>query len=256
MTDLTFYSIKYFFTLIAVSLMSVSISQASLMLRITDTPQAGSPTIVTATDQIAGGVGNVAPDNSSIPGLLSASFGTPNFFLTASLGTSKPYPPNSEILADLFLRQLSISSTNGGTLTIEISDNDFTLNGIGNEGFFTADIAGTLGADPLNSVEVDYFYNTSNIPFDTDGATMVGSSAISGGLGFDESFGRVAVSGIDQPFSITQVIKIHMQPNYQILSFDSDLRVVPEPSTALLAGLALFILVIVVSRRRSAIQVW
>ncbi|SET20427.1 PEP-CTERM protein-sorting domain-containing protein [Nitrosomonas marina] len=254
MTSHKTYLIKYFKTLTAITLMSVSVSQASLMLRISDTPLTGSPTVVTATDQIAGGGGNVAPDNSSIPGLLSTSFGTPNFFLTASLGTSKPYPPNSDILADLFLRQLSISSTNGGTLTIEISDNDFTLNGIGNEGFFTADIAGTLGANPLNSVEVDYFYNTSNIPFDTDGATMAGSSAISGSLGFNESFGRVAVSGIDQPFSITQVIKIHMQPNYQILSFDSDLRVVPEPDTALLTGLALFILLLVVSGRRSVKQ--
>ncbi len=230
-------------TFIIFLLVCINSSHASLMLRITDTPLNGAPTVVTATDQLIGTGTGVAPDNSpGILGLLSASFSTPNFFLTTSMGASKPYPPNSEVMAGLFLRQLAISSINGGSLTIEISDNDFSLDGLGGNGFITGGFLGSLGANPLNSIEIDYYYNTSNTLFDTVGASMISSEKISGGFGFNEGFGRIAVNDVNQPFSVTQVVKVNLQPNYQILSFESGLNVVPEPGILMLIGSGLMML--------------
>ncbi|SER77214.1 PEP-CTERM protein-sorting domain-containing protein [Nitrosomonas sp. Nm51] len=226
--------------------MGVKVSYATLMVRITDTPLTGPPTVITVTDQDAIGGTDAAPDNSGIPGLLTASFSTPNFFLSRTLGTSKPYPPNSNVLADLYIQQLAVSSVNGGTLTIEITDNDFVLDG-DPFGYLTAGIAGRLGANPLNTLMADYYYNTSNQLFDTAGATAVSSSVFSGGYGFGQGLGRVEVSGINQPFSVTQVITIQLEPNYQIMSFDSALRVVPEPGILFLMGLG----IIAVLRSRS-----
>ncbi len=222
-----------------IAFLSISASYATLMLRITDTSIAGAPIVVTATDQLATGGANTAPDNSaSILGLLSTSFSTPNFFLTASSGVSKPLPPNTNKQANLFMRELAVSSVNGGTLTIEISDNDFTLDGDPN-GIFSAGIAGRLGTNPLNTVEANYYYNTSNINFDTAGATIINSDFFSGGGGFDGNYGPVAITSVDQPFSITQVLTIHLEPNFQIMSFESRLHAVPEPDTLFLVGLGL-----------------
>ncbi|GJL75155.1 PEP-CTERM sorting domain-containing protein [Nitrosomonas sp.] len=226
-----------------IAFLSINASHATLMLRITDTSVAGAPIVVTATDQIATGGANTAPDNSAgILGLLSTSFSTPNFFLTASSGVSKPLPPNTNKQASLFLRELAVSSANGGTLTIEISDNDFTLDGDPN-GIFSAGITGRLGTNPLNTVEANYYYNTSNINFDTAGATIINSDFFSGSGGFDGNYRPVAITGTDQPFSITQVLTIHLEPNFQIMSFESRLHAVPEPGTLFLVGLGLCALV-------------
>ncbi|SFK42798.1 PEP-CTERM protein-sorting domain-containing protein [Nitrosomonas aestuarii] len=241
---------KSFITFLFISVLGINASQATLMLRITDTPLTGAPTVITATDQITTGGASTTPDNSpGILGLLSTSFSTPNFFLTASSGVSKPLPPNTNTQADLFLRELAVSSANGGTLTIEISDNDFMLDGLGVNGFLSAGIEGRLGTNPLNTVEVNYFYNTSNLNFDTVGATTLGNGIFSGGYGFNGSYGRIAVNDINQPFSITQIIKIHLEPNFQIMSFESGLQAVPEPDTLFLVGLGLSALIFAARRR-------
>lgn len=242
-------SAKIFITLPLIALLGISTSQAALMLKITDTPMTGAPTVLTATDQVVSGGVNTTPDiNAGILGLLGASFSTPNFFLTTSSGSSKPLAPNSNTHGNLFLRELAISSANGGLLTIELSDNDFMLDGLGFNGFLNASIAGRLGTNPLNTVQVDYFYNTSNVNFDTVGATLISSNLFSGGSGFSGNYGRAAVNDVNQPFSITQVIKIHLEPNFQTLSFESDLNVVPEPEMLLVMGLGLAVLVFSVRR--------
>ncbi len=231
---------KIIITSTFIALLGVGTSQAALMLRITDTSIAGVPTVLMAIDQVVGGGVNTTPDvNPGIMGLLGTSFSTSNFFLTTTSGSSKPFAPNSNTQGNLFLRELAISSANGGNLTIEISDNDFMLDGLGSNGFLSASIAGRLGSNPLNTVQADYYYNTSNVHFDTIGATSLGSNLFSGGSGFNGDYGRVAVNDVNQPFSITQVIKIHLEPNFQTLSFESDLNVVPEPEVPLLIGLGL-----------------
>ncbi len=237
------------FTLITLLSLGVNVSQAALMLKITDTSVVGAPIVLTATDQVVGGGGNTTPDtNAGILGLLGALVSTPNFFLTTSSGSSKPIAPNSNTHGNLFLRELAISSVTGGWLTIEVSDNDFMLDGLGFNGFLNASIAGRLGTNPLNTVQVDYFYNTSNVNFDTVGATLISSNLFSGGSGFSGSYGRAAINGVNQPFSITQVIKIHLEPNFQTLSFESDLNVVPEPEMLLVMGLGLAVLIFSVRR--------
>lgn len=235
MIKVTTISTKLCLAVAAAFLLGISSSHASLMLRVTDS---SGPTVVTATDQVVGGGVGTTDDLSNTLGFLSTNFSTPNFLVVSSSGASQPLPPNSNVHANLDLLQIAITATTDGWLTIELSDNNFNLGGIASgNGFMHADIGGTLGQNAANSVQMDYYYNTSNALFDTVGATHLGGS-FSGGGAFSGSFGPAAVGGANNPFSLTQVATIHMKAG-QVLSFDSDFHVVPEPSMLALLGLGL-----------------
>ncbi len=203
------------------------------------------------TNGITTTVGDNGPgDVSAIAGLINATVVTPSASIVTSIGTSKPLGGNSSTLALMDLLNVGITSNSAIDLVISLTDTDFNLNGIGGLGIgnLGASIGGTLGSNPLNSLQVDYFFNTSNVEFDTVGATSVSSTTWNGPGAFGENVGSTQVSPVNAPFSLTQIATIHIEAN-QIISYDSELTVVPEPSVLLLMGLGLIGLT-VVNRRK------
>lgn len=209
----------------------VGTSHAAFILKVEDVTN-GVTTFV--TDNGAG------DSTNTITGLINSTIVTPNASIVASMGTSKPLGGNSNTVALMDLLNLDITSSSALDLVISLTDTDFDLNGIGGLGFgfFGASIGGTLGFSPLNSLQVDYYFNTSNVEFDTVGATSISTATWNGPGAFSENIARTLVSPVNAPFSLTQIATIHVEAG-QTISYDSEVTVVPEPSVLFLMGLGL-----------------
>ena len=219
----------------------VGTSHAAFILKVEDVTNGITTTV---TDNGAG-------DVSAIAGLINATVVTPNASIVTSIGTSKPLGGNSSTVALMDLLNVDISSNSAIDLVISLTDTDFDLNGIGGlgQGFLGASIGGTLGSNALNSLQVDYFFNTSNVAFDTVGATSIATNTWNGPGAFSENVAKALVSPVNDPFSLTQIATIHIEAN-QIISYDSELTVVPVPGVLFLLGLGMAGLMVV--RRRKA----
>ncbi len=233
-------SVKIFTVSALSAVLWVGTSHAGFVLKVQDVTNGVTTTIGD------NGAGDVSP----IAGLINATVVTPNASIVTSIGTSKPLAGNSNTVALMDLLNVGITSNSAVDLIISLTDTDFDLNGIGGLGIgnLGASIGGTMGSNPLNSLQVDYFFNTSNGEFDTAGATSVSSTAWTGPGAFGENVASTQVSPVNAPFSLTQIATIHIEAN-QIISYDSELTVVPEPSVLLLMGLGMLGLT-VVNRRK------
>jgi len=212
-------------TVFAASFLYASASHAVLQLRVEDLTN-GITTNVTD---------NAAGDTAAVVGLLNSTVITPNGTIAVSIGTSKPLGANSNTVAFMDLNNVVITSTTAIDLRISLTDTDFQLNpSVAN---IVASVGGTLGGSALNTAQFEYYYNTSNGAFDTVGATNVGTQTFTGPGGFNGGAGA-AVAGTNNPFSMTQVATLHVEAG-ETISYDSDYRVVPEPSALLLIGMGL-----------------
>jgi len=230
MRSLISKSVKVFTVSALSAVLWVGTSHAGFVLKVQDVTNGITTTVAD----------NGAGDVTAIAGLINATVVTPNASIVTSIGTSKPLGGNSNTVALMDLLNVDISSNSAIDLVISLTDTDFDLNGIGGLGFgfLGASIGGTLGSNPLNSLQVDYFFNTSNVEFDTVGATSISSATWNGPGAFSEDVARTLVNPVNNPFSLTQIATIHVEAN-QIISYDSELTVVPEPSVLLLMGLGL-----------------
>ncbi len=230
MNNLISKSVKVFTVSALSAVLWVGTSHAGFVLKVQDVTNGITTTV---TDNGAG-------DLSAIAGFINAMVITPNASIVTSIGTSKPLGGNSNIVALMDLLNVDITSNSALDLVISLTDTDFDLNGIGGPGFglLGASIGGTMGSNPLNSLQVDYFFNTSNVEFDTVGATSISSNNWNGPGAFGENVARTLVNPVNAPFSLTQIATIHLEAN-QIISYDSEVTVVPEPSVLFLMGLGL-----------------
>ena len=228
MRNLISKSVEVFIVSALSAVLWVGTSHAAFILKVEDVTN-GVTTFVTD---------NGSGDSVAITGLINSTIVTPSASIVTSIGTSKPLGSNSNTVALMDLLNLDITANSSIDLVISLTDTDFDLNGLGGIGFLGASIGGTLGFSPLNSLEVDYFFNTSNVAFDTVGATSISTATWNGPGAFSENVARVLVSPVNAPFSLTQIATIHVEAG-QVISYDSEVTVIPEPSVLFLIGLGL-----------------
>ncbi|MDR4518940.1 MAG: PEP-CTERM sorting domain-containing protein [Nitrosomonas sp.] len=221
----------------------ISTAHAELIVKIEDL---SSGTTHTYTDSTASSSRQVSTrlllPNFSI--IFSAT--STNLFGTANTGPSvSPYP---------FYPSLGFSSRvhslgEAVDLRISITDTDYGLPSWLFSPNFVA-LATPVNVN-TNHIESDYYFNLSNIAFDTNGASVIKYNSDDGlqnifsniveilPLGFGQNF---------QPFSLTQIINIHVDPG---LSLNSDIgsRVMPEPGVLFLIGLGVAGLMLSRARR-------
>jgi len=179
---------------------------------------------------------NGAGDTSAIEGLLNSVINGVGGNIFVSIGTSKPLGPNSNLVAGLDLNNVLITSTAAVDLRITLTDVDYQLSSP--NGTLMASVGGTLGQSVLNSAHFDYYFDSTNTAFNTAGALHLASATHTGPGAFAENIGSAAALGTNNPFALTQIANLHLEAG-QIISYDSDLNVVPEPSILVLLGLGL-----------------
>ncbi len=200
-------------------------------------------------EDITGGVTTTVNDNglgddSSIIGHIDSEIIASGGAIISNLA----YSNGNADLQTTILRT-SITSIDAIDLVISLTDTDLFLRPGGDVFFISAYINHNKpGLDPLNTLQVDYFHNGSNVEFDTSGpkATKISYSGL-----FPQGraeLQRELLNSKDLPFSLTQVMTIHLEAN-QTVSFSS-VQNVPEPNVILLIGLGLIGLI--TTQRRKA----
>lgn len=194
----------------------------SLALMLSITPVAQATMILTLSD----GAGHSYSATSS-GGSVNYVGSVGNFNFNYTNGFSNPILGNANN-AMMDLLSLNVSASGGGTLTITLTDDNFTMPSllqIPNNSIASMNIGGTLIPGDLNSISYSAFLNNSLI----------------GNLGaFTTSDFSGSTSGLitaTNPFLLTQVVTITSGGNLTT-SFDASVNVapVPEPGTILLLG--------------------
>jgi len=186
------------------------------------------------TDQGAGDV-NLAVGAATFVGSVG------NFVINVTTGLSKPIL-GSATLPDIDLSSVDVTSTAGGTLTLEVTDTDF----IGNGGLadFVSAIGGTQGAG--GSLSYKTFADCSNTAFGTGIALQ--SQSFSGGGAFSGSTtSPTALCSGD--YSLTELVSLALPGGFNTTSFDANLAV-PEPATLALFGAGLLAIPLFSRRKR------
>ena len=150
-----------------------------------------------------------------------------NFTLNVSTGLSKP-AIGTPTVAAIDLSSVNVSAA-AGTMTLKISDVDFSLDSAA--GFGQVSIGGTTPATS-GSVSVASFIDLGNLLFGT--SIPIGSLGPFGGPAFSGSDGGGLA--LTNPFSMTSIVTI-THGGAGTTSFNAETLVaVPEPATLTLLG--------------------
>jgi hypothetical protein len=220
-----------------VASVSVPLAHAGPVFQISD-----GTTTVTVMDNAAGDANPLVGAITYAPG---GGGPFPGLSLTISAGVSKPvYPiPNA---IDLFSMQITDALPGIKDFTLKFSDTDFT-HLLGSANLVLA-LGGTLTGPGGSIITFDGYEDNTNTLFGTGGA-HVGPAAF--GPGPYSTQQAVSIIGVS-PFSLTEVVTIHFT-GPGALSFDSELKVVPEPATLTLLGFGLMGLSACAWRRRKGV---
>lgn len=190
-------------------------SAHALSIKISD----GIATPIEVTD---GGVGDIMSQTGAVG--WSGSIGV--FTLNVTVGQSDPLLGAVDAPA-LHLTSVHTSSA-PGSLTIMLTDTDFTLPLAAGLDSFVSAIGGTGGT--VTSFKT--YFDTSNTPFGT--GTLLADLGPYAGASFagQSSIGLLPPSS---PYSLTMIASIS-HSGISTTSVDAQLAAVPEPSTVLLLG--------------------
>ncbi len=165
---------------------AVAPASAALQLRISDGTPAGTFII---TDQGAG-------DSNPTVGVVSYSGPVGSqWLITVNNGTSKPVI-GSAAHPDIDLNSFDLSSLSGGTLTVELTDTDFTGGGPGTV---------SIGGGTAGTVGLRTFVDYNNTPFGM--STLVSDQGPFSGLSFADN-ANTTVTPVG-PYSITLEVRIN-----------------------------------------------
>lgn len=197
-------------------------SHATLMISLAD----NHGNSATVTDNGPGDLAN--PTLGAILSLFGpATF--PDFNFIVATGSSKP-AIGSATHAELDL-SANVTSLSSGTLTLEVTDTDFTP-GAGIPIFLSA-IGGTLGAGSI--LTDNTFMDCTNVAFGQ--GTSLSTQSFSGGGGFSGN-STSAGSTCSFPFSLTEQITVSLPGGGETTSFDAQLAI-PEPASVAILGMGL-----------------
>jgi hypothetical protein len=236
---------KLLFAVLAVCVLSTSAAYADLLrLRLEDI-SSGSGSGVVVTDGKAG-------DTNPLTGVITylGSINS-NFLINVTTGISKPVIGGVNNYAELDLNSVNVQVGSAGTLRITLEDSGYTL---GPDGYLSAvgAVGGTLSGAAGSTVTFQSWVNPSNdVPalgpaapypsmLPSIGKTPEDSVAMwsDGGVTFRPgAFSSTASEGFMHygAYSLfTQATINFTGPG--MVSFDSDLSTVPEPTSLLLLG--------------------
>lgn len=204
-------------------------AHAAFILRLTS----GTST-ATIVDDGAGDITNTTPGQITFAGMVG------NFTINVTTGLGNPQLPNTPYQANIHLNNVSLSSSAGGTLTIELTQTGLTLDPTAGSSIyltsaFGGTTAGTVEAWQVLDLQNGQFADAAN------GEAVVHHGPLGGPSFSDNGSATTAYSGGN--FSITEKVVI-THSGAGTTSFDIDsLAVVPAPATSflVLAGLPMFL---------------
>lgn len=221
-------------------------ARAAFVLTLTD----NLGNTVTVVDQGAGDSNSVVGAITFI-GTLTGGSGASPWNVNVTTGLSKPLAPNSGNLAHIDLNSVNASSTAGATLTISLTDTDFTLSSSGTIDH-THGIGGTVQSGTGNSlISADYLDLANNEFGLANGIHLGPFGGVFSGSGSNVIPGYVGGS----PFSMTEVVVItHAVAGSTSFNAEST-AVVPAPAGLALAliGAPVFGIGAWLRRRRTAV---
>jgi hypothetical protein len=198
---------------------------------------------------------NTAGDLNLDAGVVVVSTTIASWIVNVTTGISKPILGNADA-PYLELNSVNVTSTAGGTLTIRVTDTDFTsVNGALSPAGFESLIGGTTHGTLTYKTYVD----GTNAEFGTQ--HLVSSlGPFSGGAFSDTSVDYVPASGsLSSPFSATIEVQVtHASGTGTATSFDAEFVGLPEPAGlavwSVLAGIGIGAMVLVRRKRLVALS--
>jgi hypothetical protein len=166
----------------------------------------------------------------------------PGLLVTIDTGISKPVHP---FPGTIDLNAVEVTSTSAGAqdFILKLSDTDFSFPQFATQ--LAMSLGGTLGGPAGSTITFDGYEDNTNTIFGTSGL-HVGPGTFGPGA-FSGTF--LAGSFPVAPYSLTEIVSIHFT-GFGVTTFDTELRVVPEPATLTLLGLGILGLGACTWRRR------